>query len=99
MEEIKDYLISKVKWLLNLNESCLPESRRNIHFGIFDLIFALPSVLSGNDFLQEVLEDLLVERIPATLFHLGLLMEFFKGEGSASKEEKLAERLMQVSKG
>ena len=46
-----------------------------------------------------MLEDLLVERIPATLFHLGLLMEFFKGEGSVSKEEKLADRLVQASKG
>lgn len=64
LEVLKTYMLDNLKWLLNLNESCLAQHKRCINFKIFDLILTFPPILNHNEFLQQVLEDLLVERTP-----------------------------------
>jgi len=45
---LKDYLINNLKWLLNLNESCLPQYRKWINFKVFDLLLVYPPFFENN---------------------------------------------------
>ena len=73
---LKEYVVAKAKWLLNLAETSLPEHRPAIHTQIFRLLLSHPPILAGNDFLHQVLEDLLIVRTPSSLPSLSLLMEY-----------------------
>lgn len=79
-EQLKQYLFNNLKWLLNLNESCQPHQRKYIHFRLFDLLLAFPPLLSKNEFLKEVVDHLLISRLPHTLPYLKRLVAFYKNE-------------------
>jgi hypothetical protein len=61
---LKDYLINNLKWLLNLNESCLPQYRKWINYKVFDLLLVFPPFFDNNEFLREVVDQLLIGRLP-----------------------------------
>jgi hypothetical protein len=94
LDALKDYLIVNIKWLLNLNESCLPEHRKCINLKIFDLILCCPYTLAHNEFLQQVTEDLLLDRLPHTFHYLHKLIAFLLEEGAKSKLERISEKLL-----
>lgn len=69
-ESLKEYLTTNLKWLLNLNESCPPQYRRCINYKVFDLVTSFPPLFRHNPFLQQVVQDLLLSRLPHALPHL-----------------------------
>ena len=90
---LRDYMVAKSKWLLNLTETSLPQHRNTIHFQIFAILLSHPRILQGNDFLHQVLEDLLVQKIPHSLPYLRLLMDHCLTE-CPSKADRLYEKVV-----
>ena len=74
---LREYLLDHIKWLLNLSESSLPKHRRCVSFAVFDLLLVFPPLLARNQFLQDVIADLLVSRLPDSLPHLARLIALY----------------------
>lgn len=76
-QTLREYLLDHIKWLLNLSESCLPKHRRCVSFAIFDLLLVFPPLLARNQFLQDVIADLFISRLPNSLSHLARLVALY----------------------
>jgi hypothetical protein len=95
LQTLKEYLLDNIKWLLNLNESCMPQHRRCINFKTLDLVLAFPFILQNNDFLERVTCDLLIARLPHTFHHLHLLLDYLAQGHPEPKLEAVSEQLIE----